>query len=273
MAIAYLGSSTNSGPAGTSYSSADPGFAGATLLAIISIDDGATALTPPDGTWAQVYSDQLTLNDTQSVDIWVKASATGSGSYSFTGPNSGGDWQAIIRAYSGVDTTTPVNAKSHNVQDSNHGSPYAIAANTITTTVNGCQLVYVGAPDDGTATASYTAPSGYGNAVNAQSSLGGAYGGSILLTADQSQTTAGATGTVTGTITQAGGNAAWIGYLIALAPSGGGGGGSVSDPPTGGNRRMVARNTLLRMKPQRERVSYAGKLFDRAPEHRLFHAA
>lgn len=53
---------------------------------------------------------------------------------------------------------------------------------------------------------------------------------------------------------------------------GGGGGGSVSDPPWAAAHRS-RRNTLLRMAPERERVSYAGRAFSRQGEQRLFHAA
>lgn len=125
-------------------------------------------------------------------------------SYSFTvaAASSG-----TSRTYSGVDNTTPINAQA----TPNRSAALATAtASSITSTVNGCVLVWFSGITANNPT--LTNPTGFANQQLNDSATGSASSGSC----DKAQGTAGATGTVQGTWSIAGNNYAQV---IALAPS------------------------------------------------------
>lgn len=108
-----------------------------------------------------------------------------------------------IIAYSGTDATTPINQHGAFNRQASNSAP---AANSITSTVDGCKILYiVGSPGS---MGTFTPPAGYTNESPGTIST--------IFLADIDQASQGATGTATATITSA---AATIAQLVALAPS------------------------------------------------------
>lgn len=200
-------------PAGT--------VAGDVLVILVSVVSSATVPATPAG---------LTLLDSGSTgpsyaSYYRVCDGTEPASYAFTVTKRAA---GISASYSGVDNTSPINA---------HGAPNKTAtvsatATTITTTANGCQLIFVSTI--GTANETFTNPTGFANQLVKTSTSN-----NTLVFCDEAQATAGATGTVTGTWSAANNN---FTQLIALKPAASAGpqtinGALVADTPAayGGN--------------------------------------
>lgn len=174
---------------------------GDVLVILVSVVSSSTVPATPSG---------LTLLDSASTgpsyaSYYRVCDGTEPASYGFTVTKRAA---GISVTYSGVNTTTPINA---------HGAPNkttttSATATTITTTANGCRLIF--ASTIGTASETFTNPTGFANQVLETSSSN-----NTLAFCDESQTTAGATGTITGTWSAANNN---FSQLIALAPASGG---------------------------------------------------
>lgn len=198
---------------------ADPGAAGNFLLAIWECDGGGQTCTAPDGTWIQLYTGNI-VNDGASYFVFYKKSAVGSGTYTFTA-NQSLNMGLSILAWSNIDNTTPVNVSGITVTDPGGGgvaSPASISSPSITTTVDGCTIIYIaiGDPNSNTpASDSFTAPSG----MTSRLSFYDSSGWDVIVAADLVQTTHGAIGGYTGIVnrTSAGWGAAAI--TLALTPT------------------------------------------------------
>lgn len=187
------GTLTVSVPAGT--------VSGDVLVVLVSVTGASTVPATPSG---------LTLLDSGSTgpsyaSYYRVCDGTEPGSYGFTVTKRAA---AIAASYSGVDNTNPINA---------HGAPNKVStatatATSVTTTVNGCELVF--ASTVGTANETFTYPTGFVDQVLETSA-----NNNTLVFCDESQATAGATGTITGTWSAANNN--WS-QIIALAPASGG---------------------------------------------------
>lgn len=96
-------------------------------------------------------------------------------------------------AYRGVDNTTLTNAIG-TLNTGQNGTPVTMTASSITTTVDGCMLLFFGMPDQNASTSgTFTSPTGYTDVAD---NLTGFRANTI---ASLLQTTHGATGDVTGT--------------------------------------------------------------------------
>lgn len=124
---------------------------------------------------------------------------------------------ATARSYTGVDNTNPINA--HGVL--NRLAPSAsCTGTTITTTVDGCMIVFNGG--GAVNSASFTNPASFANQKLVSASTV-----ACAVTCDWTQVTQGATGSITGTLASSMNN---YGGLIALAPFGAGGNATGSLP-------------------------------------------
>ncbi|MGA9349661.1 MAG: GEVED domain-containing protein, partial [Anaerolineae bacterium] len=175
------------------------------LLAAISVD-GTPNISPPDTTWTTIRE----RNSGSQVRLEVYYKVAGSSepdSYRFTW--SGGQQAAgAILRYSGVDTTTPINASG--IGSGTSASP---TAPSVTTTVTDTMVVRIyGADDDDLSTSPY--PSGYTGRLNIESNSG--YGTCSLGVADVVRASAGATGSAAFSLSA---SEEWVGVTVALAPS------------------------------------------------------
>lgn len=182
---------------------------GDVLLAHILWAGNGTTITAPSG-WTQVGS-TITAIESGNVfylnsGIFKKVAASESGNYTWT-PSATVATQGKITRYTGANGT--VNASSSNVANSPGNTNDD--ATGITTTVNGCMLVYEGF-DWGDNTNNLTPPTGYTERLETNP---------LIYSADVVQSTAGATGTVTHVCNSSISNprGAW---LVALEPSSGG---------------------------------------------------
>lgn len=226
MSINFEGKSTGSGGPATANTVADPSTAAGQFLIAIWQTDGFETCTPPDGTWTQLFNGLLT-SDNCRYYVWYKASSVGSGNYTFTSSSTDGTG-LIVAAYSGVDTTTPLDGVTpvSTVQDDHRATPASIATASITTSSNNDFVIWLACADTSSNTPSgdsFTPPSGY----TSRSAYYDTSGWNMLAIADKTLSTAGATGTVTGTVARAGSAFGTFACQIALKPAvAGGGGGS-----------------------------------------------
>lgn len=95
----------------------------------------AGTVAAPDGTWTQLYRDAATGIQWNWQVFWKVASGTDS--FAFTGGGNGG---YAIGRFPGRNATTPVNAFAH--------ASHVTSSPTVTTTVNGCQIVQFTSIDD-----------------------------------------------------------------------------------------------------------------------------
>jgi hypothetical protein len=150
-----------------------------------------------------------------SVATFWRTAASEPASYNVT-VNSGSNAVGSIIAFSGAHLTAPID--QHGALNRTTVTP--VTATTITPSVDNCMILFVCGEGS---TAAITTPSGYTSEQN------GASGGSLILVlADLLQTTATATGSVTGAI--AGSQNAYSG-LIAIAPPASGGPTQIPGPP------------------------------------------
>jgi hypothetical protein len=204
MAIAYrsVATATNS----VTCSAPSGLTSGDVMVATVAWYDGiAASVTPPSG-WTLIGTANpgsfVPGGQTSSKIYWKLA--TGSEPADYTWTISTGSYSEVgIIAYSGVDTTTPIDASSS--VESSGGN---VTASSVTTTVANTQLIAV--------------LHDYGNTMSAPSGMTqrALWDASINLIADEAIASTGATGT------RADGAAygAWNAHLIALKPAGGGGG-------------------------------------------------
>ncbi len=216
--INYRASSTASSLSGATISAVDPGQAGDFLLAVWECDGGGQTCSPPDGTWTQIFNASLTITDGATYYVWYKKSAVGSGSYIFT-PGITLNQGLVISAWSGVHPTTPLQVTPvSETHDDDRATPASVIAPTLTTTANGCQIVWVGVADPGTSTPTtvdFVPPSGYVERV----AFADTSGWDIICVADNGQGTAAVVPSATGTFARPATGFGVVGFHIALAPA------------------------------------------------------
>ena len=185
------------------------------LLAIMSQDSQSTFTTPFSGSALFGGPQSQAAPDGNSSEVFYNASGPGSASYAFT--FAAGSGAVTMLAVSGHNTSSPINAQSASptIYTTADASPVTITVPGITTTVDGCLLVMLAAPDvSNDLAASWTKPTGWTSMVGTTTvqwpQCGIAY---------TTQATAGATGSVSCTFTQVGSSAGYIAYLLAIAPS------------------------------------------------------
>lgn len=188
---------------------------GDVLIAAFVNNDGTRTLdTLPSG-WTQIESSGTST--APSTNAWVckkVAGASEPASYDFTFSDSFNGPAAMIAYSGGSDVNISDGATVSSIQS----TPYAIDAPTITTTVNECLLVWIGGVKFTTigAEPAFTLPSGYTSRV----SLVADYDNRALAIADDEQASAGATGTVSGSVAvTGGGDGRTHAFLIAIAPA------------------------------------------------------
>lgn len=188
------------------------------LIFVVTQDDTTNTFTWPSGFTEFTASPQTSTADAQRMrGAWKVAGGSEPANYTATSSVSADDFSAFLAAYSGRDTTTPINAISGNAQVG-ATSVASFDAAGVTTTADGCDLLWIAGSDlvSSAQAETWGMPTGYTNQVTQTS---GRNWFSLTL-GDKNQTTQGATGTVSGTDTFGGvGNTTGrLTFLVALAP-------------------------------------------------------
>ncbi len=214
MAVAFRASASFSTTSSTGTLT-DPGTTGDFLIAHICSDTEGATLTLPDGTWTLLFTDQLSFDGEDSWVAWKQSSAGGSGSLTFGNGTGGAGFAGIVRAYSGVASSSAINASDHSLVSTGTSSPGTVTAPSISPTVANCMLVWMANIDANTDASgdTWTAPSLFGNLASAGDGLF-----AQCASADELISSTGATGTIPGTFTLLGATFGYAAYTVALAP-------------------------------------------------------
>jgi hypothetical protein len=206
-----VSSSTTSATAG-----APAGFvANDILILVLSSDANASTASPPSG-FTQLAKDTFTTPDGQVIFIWWKL-AVGSDSLTVTGMSNVATKLLRCFAWSGRDTTNPPVISASAINQSSNASPTTLTANGVTALLND-DLFWIGLLDVNAAsvTNTFTQPTGYttqGSSVDTVDNF------NVFAAATKDAVSAGATGTVAGTLTHSG-SAGWDAYVIRIPVAG-----------------------------------------------------
>lgn len=205
MAVAYR-DSTSSATAGATTPLVVPVPAGTVNgdIMIFAVGIGGAAHLPGTPAGLTALDNDTTAPSVQT--YWrIASSEPANYSFSFSGGPLGAT--AIVMCYSGGHQTTPINK---HVAWHRSTSTATVTADTVTTDVDGCMLVWLGMINVTALT--YTGPTSYTQRQNPNSGVGVLSG----LGAELFQASQGATGTVTATASSTG---TTVGTLVAIAPA------------------------------------------------------
>ena len=207
MTIAFVNGSEGNYLAGTSRIASLPsGLSNGQMVVMKfalngTFTSGAGKLTTSTPGWSSILAPVATTVNPFTVAMFIaQFSATLTNpTVTWDGSNQSSDWQ--MAAFSGVDTTTPIDVTpGTNIQNTADTHPQSPSINTVT---NGAMLLHC---KDWWAGGTYTEPTGFTQA--AVDNVGG-------LISYLTQATAGPTGTATGTCTTA---TVWLCSMVALRP-------------------------------------------------------
>lgn len=219
MSVTYVGSNSVAWNGATGGSITAPGGILAGDILIISAVNGNGAsqtITWPSGFTAVTSNVGTSSNTSKTMGFaWKKSTGSEPGSYavSFSASDFG---CAAISIYRGCDPTTPINVFSagHVLAST---QPSHADASSISTTIDGCMLVWAGGCWDigaGNGITSMGSPSGY---TSRQAPITSPTFSNLNL-ADFLQSSHGATGTVTGAGAPTSVTADSAAFILALAP-------------------------------------------------------
>lgn len=209
---------TGTGSPGVTLTVTKPtGTANGDIIIVSVCSDGNTtgndwAPSPTTG-WTQEAALNPTL-DGQHLYVWTRIASSEPASWSFVSLNlaSGNDATWAAEAWTGQDAGTPQDAAAvTTTNSSSNTSVVNVALNGITTVTAGSLLIYIAGGDPNTANSgTWGTPSGFTNRVSAYANF------APLKVAEMVQAAAGASGTITGTLTFTGGAAGFAGVMLAL---------------------------------------------------------
>jgi hypothetical protein len=185
---------------------------------------GGWTITPPAGWTTLISPVGIDTPDSQTFALYYKVASSEGTTYTWT-HDSNSRTISVVTAWHN-NAASPVNASNSSTNASANATPITVTGPTITTTQNGCMIVhFAGGDPDTSTTGSWTVPTGYTSRVSDYDTASPASGWMPILIADKIQTSAGATGTVSSTLTPASGNAGWFAATVAIEdvspPSGG----------------------------------------------------
>jgi len=219
LAFRSAGAATSVAVTTTSAAAGAPsGFvANDILILVLSSDANASTASPPSG-FTQLIKDTWTTPDGQVMFLWWKRAA-GSDSLTVTGMSASASKLLRCFAWSGRDTVNPPVISTSALNQSSNASPTTLTANGVTA-LAGDDLFWFGALDVNAASATntFTQPTGYtsqGSSVDTVDHF------NVIAAANKDNVGAGATGTVSGTLTHSG-SAGWDALLVRIPSSGGG---------------------------------------------------
>jgi len=177
---------------------------GDVMLTVVVWRSNSATLTAPGG-WTEVLTDPHS-GGALTLSIWRRVASSEPASYTWS-ISSAFNITISCGAWSGRDTTTPVNASG----SQENASSTNITAPSITTNMDGCDIVYAGCRQGASG---FTPDAAFTERADFQSTDAGSNTAQEI--ADRVQATLGATGTATATHAGAAIN---IGAQVALAPA------------------------------------------------------
>ena len=212
---AYRDSTTGSGTSGTPSVAVPTGVLADDICILAAGADQETANFEA-GDWPMDFVElsevDLTLDGHSAAIGYKRLTGSDAGSYTFGTIGTAPDWVAQAWCFSGRHTT---DAPTLTTATSNAGNTSPVSVNASTITATGCaDLLMVSAPDvdgDGIATG-HAAPTNYTEREDSENAWANLAGFS------RDNVTAGATGTVTATLSLASGASGWVAWLACLRP-------------------------------------------------------
>lgn len=190
------------------------------LFTVISTDGNAVGLVQTLAGWtAYGFNPLRPTTDGQRIYVfWKIASGEGASWTWSTDTNNGNDWTGTVVAYYGQNATWNTDTAHSTVDSTSNSSPVSVADSGVTTSLDNTLLLYIGAGDPNTNNSgSWSDPSGY--TAGSQSYANYA----PLMFADKVQATAGASGSVAGTLAFAAGAAGFAAVVIPITGTASGG--------------------------------------------------
>lgn len=230
--MAYRDSTSGSDADGSTFSVTVPTVAADDIVLIVTSQDISTSPTHAVTGFTQLDTITVTLDGQRASLFWKRASASEGSSYSGTSTNANelswicGTWS---NRATGSDPT-------HQTSSFNSGasSPVSVT-NTGLTASEGDDLAYFGCPDVDTINVGngFAAPTDF---IERQDVIDGAGGWVNLTLATRDNVSAGVTGSITGTLSLSGGQAAYTCFVVRM-PVGAGAPTVVTAPPVSRFRR------------------------------------
>lgn len=210
--MALVNPSTNNGASGSINCPVPTGVQAGDIVILTATNDYVGydfASRKPTG-FTTLYTSAVTT-DGQTVWIgWKRLTGADSGSYTFTDAGNPGAWVCQAVALRGRHATNPPVA-TENIDNTGSGNPVTITATGVTALVAD-DIVWVSAPDV-SATGignGHTPPTNYTEQADAEN------GFSNLSIALRQNVSAGATGSISGTLALTSGTAGWVAYLVRV---------------------------------------------------------
>lgn len=222
MTVSRRGITSGTQLAGSNFVATKPtGTVDGDLIFILSCSDGNTgSLSAPDGSWTSLFTAVNPTTDGQQLSGYYKVASSEGASWTFPHNFSSGNdltWAAI--SYTGQHATWQDATPVRTTNSSSNSSVVTIALTGITTANNNSMVVWIGIGDPNSQNnGTIAVPSGYSSAMATYTNF------SPLAIGDLVQSTAGATGTLNGSLTFSSGVAGFGGVVIAIRDAGGGGG-------------------------------------------------
>lgn len=196
------------------------------LCAAVGGGASETFTWPTSTTFTEIGNASIATPDTKTIKCaWTREDASPAATYQVANSVGGGDKMILIAcAFSGRHTTNPPVAQV-STQTSAAASPITIAATGVTAVAGDDILWYaVGASTDGFSGWDFTAPTNYTEREDVAADF---YTYGSVATRDN--VSAGATGSISGTMTLGGSTGGW-GAIVMRIPAAAGGGGASSLP-------------------------------------------
>jgi hypothetical protein len=202
---------------------------------VVVYDATAPAFDPGDPPTGFVELGEVDLAGPDGHTAWVgykRLTGADTGTYTFAGSiGSSGKYLSIAVSFRGRHATNNPEIGTPGSNTSSNASPVTVTADGLTL-LAGDDVIFVSVPDV-TATdvwTSFTPPTGYTVRTNVGDGVvsefeSGFHQASVAVKENAS---AGATGSVSGTVTLTGSAAGWIAYHIRIPSASGGGGGTVN---------------------------------------------
>lgn len=212
--------SLGNGVSGSMTPGTPAGAAANDILFIFSSQDGggATTYTWPSG-FTELFNSHFTTPDGQAIAVaWKRA--VGGDSLAVSRSSTTGSWVLRCLAFSGRDTGNPPVGSTAATNTASNASPTTVTANGVTA-LAGDDLLWIGGLDVTAATSSstFTQPTGYtsqGVTIDSSDHF------DVVGIATKDNVSAGATGSVAGTLTHSG-SAGWAAFLIRIPAAAAGG--------------------------------------------------
>ncbi len=205
------------------------------LFGISSETASGTVTTDASFPFVEAVGSPITVTgDGQRMRLYIReAGASEPATYAFNCSSSVSSM--IIASYSGRASGTTPHQISNNPVSTMTASPSIVTGLSVTTSVNGCDIIgFFGADNSASGASTWTKPA----AMTERAFVASSNWTSIGL-ADLTQATAGATGNFDSTFIHSG-NAGKLAFIVALAPAGGGGSVSIA-----GSSSAVQLGTFL----------------------------